>query len=148
MDGANCYGIPVSELSHKLDVHSNQPRFRNLFERLSASAVPLIPLSEVATEIFSGTTPLSGGEAYTERNDGVPFIRSGEINEDGTVSNETEMRITVDVHDKIMKRSQLRPGDVLIAIVGATIGKVGVYSLERPANINQAIAPSAPDTSP
>lgn len=39
-----------------------------------------------------------------------------------------------------MKASQLKRNDVLIAIVGATIGKVGIYDLNRAANINQAIA--------
>lgn len=39
-----------------------------------------------------------------------------------------------------MKRSQLRRDDVLIAIVGATIGAAGVYESDSPANINQAIA--------
>lgn len=39
-----------------------------------------------------------------------------------------------------MKRSQLRRDDVLIAIVGATIGAAGLYESDGPANINQAIA--------
>ncbi len=39
-----------------------------------------------------------------------------------------------------MLRSQLEYGDLLIAIVGATIGSVGVYKQRSPANINQAIA--------
>lgn len=39
-----------------------------------------------------------------------------------------------------MKSSKLKKNDVLIAIVGATIGKVGLYHDDREANINQAIA--------
>lgn len=40
----------------------------------------------------------------------------------------------------MMKRSQLKRGDVLIAIVGATIGNVGLYDIDNESNINQAIA--------
>jgi len=39
-----------------------------------------------------------------------------------------------------MQRSQLKHGDLLIAIVGATIGSAGIYDRHEPANINQAIA--------
>lgn len=39
-----------------------------------------------------------------------------------------------------MKSSQVKKEDLLIAIVGATIGQVGIYLDEREANINQAIA--------
>ena len=38
-----------------------------------------------------------------------------------------------------MKGSQLKKYDLLIAIVGATIGKIGVYIYDKAANINQAI---------
>jgi restriction endonuclease S subunit len=40
----------------------------------------------------------------------------------------------------MLKSSQLKKGDLLIAIVGATIGEVGIYNHDREANINQAIA--------
>ena len=39
-----------------------------------------------------------------------------------------------------MKSSKLQKQDVLIAIVGATIGKIGLYQEDREANINQAIS--------
>jgi restriction endonuclease S subunit len=39
-----------------------------------------------------------------------------------------------------MKSSKLIKGDLMIAIVGATIGQVGIYLDEKEANINQAIA--------
>lgn len=39
-----------------------------------------------------------------------------------------------------MKSSQVRNNDIMIAIVGATIGQVGIYHSDKDANINQAIA--------
>ena len=44
------------------------------------------------------------------------------------------------IHTGLMKSSQLKKNDILIAIVGATIGKVGLYTYDSEANINQAIA--------
>jgi restriction endonuclease S subunit len=40
----------------------------------------------------------------------------------------------------MLKSSHLKQGDLLIAIVGATIGEIGIYNHEREGNINQAIA--------
>ncbi|MGI5914804.1 MAG: restriction endonuclease subunit S [Bacteroidales bacterium] len=40
----------------------------------------------------------------------------------------------------MLKSSQIKKGDLLIAIVGATIGEVEIYNHDREANINQAIA--------
>ena len=39
-----------------------------------------------------------------------------------------------------MKSSKIKKNDVMIAIVGATIGQVGIYLSDKEANINQAIA--------
>ena len=48
--------------------------------------------------------------------------------------------IKKEIHEKKLKSSQLQKGDVLIAIVGATIGQVSLYDYNREANLNQAIA--------
>ena len=44
------------------------------------------------------------------------------------------------VHNTILKSSQLQFEDILVAIVGATIGQVSMYKNQTSANINQAIA--------
>jgi restriction endonuclease S subunit len=49
------------------------------------------------------------------------------------------LHIKENVHNTLMANSKLQNGDILIAIVGATIGKVGVYQYSNEANINQAI---------
>ena len=97
-------------------------------------------LRQVAENIFSGITPKSGGDAYTDEQNGIRFIRSGEITEEGLVEEQGEVFLKPEIHNGIMRRSQLKETDLLIAIVGATIGKVGIYNLKTPANINQAIA--------
>lgn len=108
--------------------------------RIRTARNPVEDFGKLSTEIFSGTTPLSKGDAYCGPDDGVPFIRSGQIAEDGDISLAHDVWLRPDIHNGLMKRSQLRRNDVLIAIVGATIGAAGVYESDDPANINQAIA--------
>jgi hypothetical protein len=96
--------------------------------------------SSLALKIFSGTTPLAKGSSYGDENTGIPFIRSGEITDDGGVASTHDIFILPEVHEGALRRSQLQQGDVLIAIVGATIGAAGVFAGDYPANINQAIA--------
>lgn len=96
--------------------------------------------AEISEKIFSGITPKSGGDAYTQGEQGVVFVKSGCLSDDGVLYLDETSRIKEEIHNGIMKSSQLKKDDVLIAIVGATIGKIGLFSFDREANINQAIA--------
>lgn len=129
--------VRKSAFSGRWDPHYHQPRFIPLIEKLQA--LNAHPLRSLTQDIFSGITPLSGGEAYTSADDGVAFIRSGDFNEDGTINKNDLIYIRPDVHNGIMQRSQLAQHDILFAIVGATIGKVGIFPGGYDANINQAI---------
>ena len=100
----------------------------------------VVPLRDCCETIFSGITPKSGGEAYTQDEDGVYFIKSGSLSNDGSLSIDITSKIKSEIHNGLMKSSKLKKNDVLIAIVGATIGKVALFDLECDANINQAIA--------
>ncbi|HZV12271.1 MAG TPA: restriction endonuclease subunit S [Candidatus Kapabacteria bacterium] len=111
-----------------------------MFKKLEQLPFDIEKLSLLSENIFSGITPLSGGDAYTIPPDGIPFIRSGEINSDGKVIPSHDVHIIESIHNGLMRRSQLKKNDVLIAIVGATIGAVGIYESDEPANVNQAIA--------
>jgi type I restriction enzyme S subunit len=137
-DSSQAFAVRRSAISARADAHYNQPHFRRLAAMILGRHGS--HLRELSSVIFSGTTPLSGGTAYTSKELGVPFVRSGEITSDGRVVKQPELCLRREIHDGPMKRSQLRQGDVLIAIVGATIGSVGVYDREDEANINQAIA--------
>ncbi len=134
------YAITKSLLNNRIDSYSNQSHFRNLFDKLSERKYNSHSIKSITYRIISGSTPLSGGEAYIESPNGIRFIRSGEITPDGCVTPKSEIHIKEEIHRISLKRSQLKKNDVLIAIVGATIGQVGVYEFEDEANINQAIA--------
>lgn len=139
-DDRRVFAVRMRNIGGRLDPYSNQPRFRMLFTHIHKSAHPVVTLGELAKRIFSGVTPLSKGDSYVTPPDGVRFIRSGEITADGQVTPTSEVHIAEAIHHGLMRRSQLRPGDLLIAIVGATIGAAGVFMGDEPANINQAIA--------
>ena len=77
----------------------------------------------------AGATPAKGNASYYGGN--ILWLRTGELN-NGIVNN-TEIKIT----DKALKECSLRlnkKGDVLIAMYGATIGKVAIAGCELTTN--------------
>jgi restriction endonuclease S subunit len=124
----------------RLDPYFHQKEFSELDNILNNSKFQSAKLIQIAKKITSGSTPLSGGDAYTTKDLGIPFIRSGEINEFNLIDFDEVIYIKEEVHNKLLKSSKLQKGDLMIAIVGATIGQVGIYDYDFEANINQAIA--------
>jgi type I restriction enzyme, S subunit len=140
-DNRKVYATTLSQMiGERIDPYSNKPYFQKLFNAIQNSQHNVLTLGNLSIRIFSGTTPLAKGDAYVDPPNGVRFIRSGEITTEGTVTPTSEVHISDEIHTGKMKSSQVQNGDLLIAIVGATIGSVGIYNLDQPANINQAIA--------
>ncbi len=130
-----------SDLGDRFDPYYSQAYFRDAFVALESCRYPIADLKVIAKVITSGITPKSGGEAYTDdKNNGVPFIRSGNISIDGELNYDDLLYLKPEIHNTIMSSSKLNKEDILIAIVGATIGQIGIYLSENEANINQAIA--------
>jgi len=124
----------------RYDSYYYQGHFKKFFSSLNESIYPVHSIAEIAKKIASGITPLSGGDAYTTLTDGIPFIRSGNITIDGQIEYDDLLYLKPEIHYRVMKSSKLIKNDLMIAIVGATIGQVGIYLDDREANINQAIA--------
>lgn len=130
-----------SELEARLDPYYSQEYFKEAFNALARGNYPLYSIKSLSSLITSGITPKSGGEAYTDdKETGIPFIRSGNIDINGNFDFEDLLYLKPEIHECIMKSSQVHKNDLMIAIVGATIGQVGIFLDEREANINQAIA--------
>jgi len=97
----------------------------------------ILRAKDTVMKIGNGVTPKGGSEVYIDT--GIPFLRSQNVYDDGLrianvsfISNQT--------HD-CMKSSQLKVGDILINITGASIGRTCVVPIELgTANINQHIA--------
>ena len=133
--------VSRSVLEDRLDPYYSQEYFRNAFEVLGLCKYPVVNLKEISKLITSGITPKSGGDAYTEdKSIGIPFVRSGNISIDGELNYDDLLYLKPEIHENVMNSSKLKKDDILIAIVGATIGQVGIYLSEGEANINQAIA--------
>ena len=95
----------------------------------------LVPLSSVSAFITKGATPTTYG--FTWQANGIPFFRSDSITENG-LDNNLSVRISEEAH-RILRRSEIRPGDLLMAITGY-VGRVALYREEFSANINQHLA--------
>jgi len=130
------YIVSRSVLEDRLDPYYSQEYFRNAFEVLGLCKYPVVNLKEISKLITSGITPKSGGDAYTEdKSIGIPFVRSGNISIDGELNYDDLLYLKPEIHENVMNSSKLKKDDILIAIVGATIGQVGIYLSEGEANI-------------
>ncbi len=93
-----------------------------------------IRLFDVCKVITKGTTP---GSFSTK---GVNYIKI-ECLIDSEFSKDKCLSVEEEVHTGILRRSILQECDILFAIAGATVGKIGVVKKEiLPANTNQAFA--------
>jgi type I restriction enzyme, S subunit len=90
---------------------------------------------ELAEKITKGASPRWQGFAYQDS--GVLFVTSENVR-NGKLDVLDPKFLPFSFWDK-QKNSQLKKGDLLINIVGASIGKACVYDLDLAANINQAV---------
>lgn len=94
-------------------------------------------VKNIVKRIGNGVTPRGGSEVYIDS--GIPFLRSQNVYDDG-LRLENVSFIPVKIHDD-MKNSQLKVGDILINITGASIGRSCIVPVDLGvANINQHIA--------
>jgi len=126
-----CFYTKFKNLEGRLDSHFYDPSFVNidkLFSNLNYRRI-----KEIAIDVKSGSTPPGG--IFNEK--GIPFLRSQDFNLYDFAINQY---ITSEFHKKIL-RSLIKPKDVLIATVGATLGKIGFVPEEiSEGNINQNIS--------
>lgn len=96
-----------------------------------------ITIGECSNLVSKGTTPTSVGLSFSVN--GVPFLKGEDILGKKVNFSSINTFITEDSH-KILKRSELIFGDVLVTIAG-TIGRIGfIDQKEIKANCNQAVA--------
>ena len=112
-----------------------KPIFIENRKRIVASKFKLVRLGAISTKITKGETPLWKGDEYQEK--GILFVKSENVLT-GSLFLSKSVFIDDDVHQR-MRRSQLKKGDVLLNIVGASIGRSCVYDRSEAANINQAV---------
>lgn len=95
-----------------------------------------VKLKFLSSKISSGKTPLGGSEVYV--NNGVLFLRSQNVYDDGLRLSDA-VYISEEV-DKAMAGSRVEPGDILINITGASIGRTCLVPDPFPtSNVNQHV---------
>lgn len=98
----------------------------------------IVELSELCDVITKGTTPSNIGAEFTEK--GIKYIRSEMLTSAKYISDEGLLYISEETHKKL-KRSQLKPGDILFSMAGVYLGKTAILrECDIPANTNQAVA--------
>ena len=86
----------------------------------------------------SGSTPSRGN--YELYGGGIMWLKSGELNDNQALASSEETVSELALETGSFRRNQ--PGDVLLAMYGATIGKVAI--LVKPAVTNQAVCGCTP----
>lgn len=126
--------------SLRLDSRYYLPKYEDILKIITKSGFEILTVSDIVVEpIKSGATPLAGTNAYIGKEYGVPFFRIVNI-KDYQLVTEDLLYIRPDIHKTILKRSQIKPGDVLFSIAG-TIGICAVVpETIIDGNINQALA--------
>lgn len=111
-------------------------QFIENYSNLVKCGIELKKISQLSNAVTKGTTPTTLGKEY--KNSGIMFIRSGNI-----LENQIDYSDVVFIDEetnKLMKRSQIFNGDILLNIVGASIGRASVYNKNSVANTNQAVS--------
>ena len=124
--------------SGRLDAEYYQPKYDEIEKELSR--FEQIKIKDfINYPVSSGSTPKAGdSQYYADCNDGIPFLRAVDIVE-SRIDTSDLIYIKKDVHNGLLKRTQLKKGDVLFSIAG-TVGRCGIFDYDFEANINQAIA--------
>ena len=96
----------------------------------------LVSLRQIASKFGSGVTPRGGSAVYSDT--GILFLRSQNVHFDG-IRLDGVARISDEIHASLAG-THVKPGDVLLNITGASIGRVCAVPEEfEDANVSQHV---------
>jgi type I restriction enzyme, S subunit len=98
-----------------------------------------VRLDSLTQLITKGSSPKWQGVEYVSRGDGVLFVTSENVGI-YRLRKMDQPKYVEKKFNEIEPRSVLRYGDILMNLVGGSIGRTAVYDLHDGANINQAVA--------
>ena len=98
-----------------------------------------VRLDSLSRVITKGSSPKWQGVNYVNADEGILFITSENVgNHD--LRKLDDLKYVESRFRDIEPRSMLKRGDILMNLVGASIGRTAIYDLDLEANINQAVA--------
>jgi hypothetical protein len=140
VNSSKVFLTPKSEVAGRWDPFYFRPELVALEKRVHQ--VTPDRLRTFVVKMAGGATP-STTEAethYTESTEGVPFIRVQNLSTTGRLNLQDCKRITRDTHERLLRRSRLSGGELLVKITG--VGRMAVASVVPDGfegNINQHI---------
>jgi len=122
--------------NYRFDAEYWEPQYDEIISAFNK--FPSYKLSNlVCYPVSSGATPKAGGDDYTDSKDGYPFLRAVDL-VDGRVITSELLHIKPNIHEGMLKRTQIFKNDVLLSIAG-TVGRSAIFDHDFEANINQAL---------
>ncbi len=131
-----CFVVYANETAgRRIDSFYYLSKFRSIDQIVENVQFDVFKLGVLISEISSGATPKVDANHYTDSSAGVPFLRVQNVTSQGLDINDVKF-ITQEVHDGMLKRSQLKKDDLVFTITGR-IGSVAVVPDNFEGNINQ-----------
>lgn len=119
------------DINNRLDCYYYQPEFIEIENKLKR--LKLKKIKDISTNLKNGSTPRGG----VFQKSGIPYFRSQDFS---LFDFEIRQFITPEFHEKLF-RSAIKANDVLVAVVGATLGVIGYVPQHiHKGNINQNVA--------
>lgn len=124
----------IKSKQHFIDLLKEQRQ--SIIDEALISNSQKIRLKYCVSKIGSGVTPKGGATVY--QTSGIIFLRSQNIHNTALRLDDVAY-ITAKTHSE-MTSSQVRKGDVLLNITGASIGRCFWFNSEEEANVNQHVS--------
>ena len=130
--------VKSSEIEGRIDIDFYRTNLTEIEKKILAKSKKR--LKDFALSMGSGATPsTTNPEFYSDKN-GIPLLRVQNLTLNSTVELNNLKYITEDVHENMLKRSQVTDQDLLVKITG--VGRMAVAAVppkEFSGNVNQHI---------
>jgi hypothetical protein len=116
-----------SDLEGRFEPEYYRPSIRKIEDRIRSKAHK--KLRDFIKKISSGATPSVQEEEkyYSDKENGVPFLRVQNLQTNSQLNLEDVKYINRVTHEKYLKRSQVKGGDLLVKITG--VGRMAIASV-------------------
>jgi len=139
VDKSKIFLVSLNALEGRLDPFCYIPELVQLDKKVKSKTK--YRLRDFSTSHSSGATPSkSDNSYYSDAENGVPFVRVQNLSVTGELNQNDLVYISKDIHEGLLKRSQVKEHDLLVKITG--VGRMAIASVAPngfEGNINQHI---------